>query len=199
MLQRLLLTAPVGTLITFGLLFLMQALIDSGLSARTPSTRAAPQIYTVKKEDPVREVETEIKPIPKPAELPDFQPPRPTGDTATLIDVGFADPTPPGGSGDLELGIPGGDAPVLAIVRVQPQYPPALAARGIEGYATVRFDVDANGQAVNAQVIDASHSGFERPALKALTRFKFRARVVDGIPVISTGLVNRFRFRLEND
>ncbi len=199
MLQRLLLTAPIGSVITFGLLFLMQALIDSGLSAHTPSTRTALEISTVLKEEPVRQIEPKVEPIPKPVDLPEYEPPRHTQTNLSVTGIQISEPSPPGIGGSLDFGLPGGDSPVLAIVRVQPQYPPTLATRGIEGHVTVRFDVDANGQAVNAEVLDASHPGFARPALKALSRFKFRARVVDGIPVTTSGLVNRFRFRLEND
>ena len=62
---------------------------------------------------------------------------------------------------------------------------------------TVRFDVNADGTVSNVTVMDSSSHVFERAAIKAARKFRFKARVVDGVPQPSYGLQNRFVFKME--
>ncbi|MEM9209679.1 MAG: energy transducer TonB, partial [Pseudomonadota bacterium] len=73
-----------------------------------------------------------------------------------------------------------------------------LGARGVEGFVTVRFDVDTRGQTRNVTVVASSHAGFERAAIRAAEKFRYRAQIVDGQPVTTTGLHYRFRFELDD-
>ena len=91
------------------------------------------------------------------------------------------------------------DGPLAAIVRVSPTYPPSMNARGLEGYVVVRFDVLSDGSVANVVVVESSHSGFNKAAIKAAERFKYKPRVVDGVPLASTGIQNLFRFRMEDE
>jgi protein TonB len=73
-----------------------------------------------------------------------------------------------------------------------------MSTRGIEGWVTVQFDVLPDGTVGNVTVIESSNRSFERSAIQAAGRFRFKARVVDGVPQTSTGVQYRFRFELDN-
>jgi len=105
-------------------------------------------------------------------------------------------PTSPGPVPTTLTGMSQPDGPLINIVRVQPNYPAAAEVRELEGWVDVRFDVTTDGQVINAEVIGSTHRVFEKPAIKAARRFRFRAPVVNGIPQVATGIEYRFRFRM---
>ena len=88
------------------------------------------------------------------------------------------------------------DGPLVTVVRVLPVYPAKPLSRGLEGWVLVEFDVGPNGLVANAFVVESSNGAFEQSALNAIRKFRFKARVVDGVPQRSTGLQNLFRFEL---
>lgn len=91
------------------------------------------------------------------------------------------------------------DGPLVVMIRVAPIYPPSMRAKGIEGYVLVQFDVTTEGRVANIRTIESSHSGFIKAASRAAARFKYKPRVVDGVPLASTGIRNLFRFRMNDD
>lgn len=90
------------------------------------------------------------------------------------------------------------DGPLVAMVRVAPAYPARAIAQEIEGFVIVEFDVTANGFVVNTVIIESSNSVFEREAIKAAQKFKFKPRIVDGVALESFGIQNLFRFSLDD-
>ncbi|MDG1021161.1 MAG: TonB family protein [Emcibacteraceae bacterium] len=52
------------------------------------------------------------------------------------------------------------------------------------------FTVTANGNVNDVKVIVSSHSGFERNAVRAAEKFKYKPKVVDGIAVEVNGVTN---------
>jgi len=68
-------------------------------------------------------------------------------------------------------------------VRVEPQYPPQAARRGLEGWVHVRFTITTAGSIKDAQVVKSSHGVFERPALQAVAKWKYQPQTKDGKPV----------------
>jgi protein TonB len=62
----------------------------------------------------------------------------------------------------------------------------------------VRFDVLTNGQVSNIVVTASSDRVFERSAIRAAQKFRFRAPVVNGVPQVATGVDYRFRFEMNN-
>lgn len=92
-------------------------------------------------------------------------------------------------------GIPDGDALPLSTVR--PMYPERARRQGIEGYVVVRFSIDRLGRVTDVQVVEAVPRGvFDRAAVEAVKRFKYRPRVVNGKPLSVTGVLHRLRFEL---
>ena len=73
---------------------------------------------------------------------------------------------------------------VVPLVRIQPQYPRDAAMNQIEGYVTVQFTITETGTVTNPRVIDAEPPRvFDRAALRAILRWKFKPRIVDGVAV----------------
>jgi len=74
-----------------------------------------------------------------------------------------------------------GDGDIIPIVRIEPNYPRDALLRGIEGWVRVRFTITPDGSVMNPQVVDSDpRRVFDREALRAILRWKFRPRIVDG-------------------
>jgi protein TonB len=96
---------------------------------------------------------------------------------------------------DLPLGVGGGpylggvaaapqlsmDEEVIPVVQIPPQYPrQALRAR-LEGHVTMEFTIEPDGSVSGIQVIEAEPPRvFNAAAVTALSRWKFKPRMVDG-------------------
>lgn len=90
-----------------------------------------------------------------------------------------------------------GDGEALPVVMVTPTYPNRAMTRGIEGWVIVEFSVDRLGRVQAPRVLESQPSGvFDRAALNALKRYKYKPRVVDGEPVVVHGLRHRIVFEL---
>lgn len=76
------------------------------------------------------------------------------------------------------------DREAVPVVRVNPIYPSGAAQRGIEGYATIKFTIGPSGNVTDAEVIGSDPPGvFDRAALKAIRRWRYDPKLVDGRPV----------------
>lgn len=106
---------------------------------------------------------------------------------------------PPPVSGYKGAGTLGVDGPLVTLVRPQPVYPARPLQQGLEGWVLVEFDVQPDGTVANVRIVDSSDRAFERAALKAAQRFRFKPRVVDGVALPSPGIQNLFRFEIEAD
>ncbi|HMB70453.1 MAG TPA: energy transducer TonB, partial [bacterium] len=85
----------------------------------------------------------------------------------------------------------------LPIVKIAPIYPHHAVSQGIEGSVVVEFTVTTSGAVRDVVVIDAQPKGvFEKSAIEAALRFRYRPRVVDGEPIEVRGVRNVFRFSL---
>jgi protein TonB len=189
-----------GAIATFALFLLMQALIksdkspfDDGISGKI--------VDFVRVEDDVS-IETKQR-KPKPPPPPDEPPPdmpKPdfdTSDVSTGIDIGAVDVQV-----DLNVTGTGGfssDGEYLPIVKVAPIYPRRAQTRGIEGYVLLEFIVTATGAVRNPVVIEAKPPGiFDRAAIQAALKFKYKPKVVNGEPVEVAGVRNLIKFELED-
>ncbi len=79
------------------------------------------------------------------------------------------------------------DNELLPLVRVEPNYPRKAARSGTEGWVEVQFTVLEDGTVSAAKVVKAEpRRVFNREALRAIARWKFNPRIVDGKPVKQT-------------
>jgi protein TonB len=204
MMTRFVSSAPPGLAITLGLLWVMQSLLGNGAPIDISAGIRLPKVFLVDRQDPPppdREVQPPERIVPPPVV--------PTTRTTVghdevmespYIDHGPGRPSAGGGDWRIATGHPGySDGPLISVIKVAPEYPPAATARGLEGFVTVQFDVSAEGAVENVIVLESSSAVFERAAVRAAYRFRFKARVVDGTPVASRGVQNRFRFSLTED
>lgn len=87
----------------------------------------------------------------------------------------------------------------LPVVKVRPKYPQRALSRGIEGSVTVEFTVTEKGIVEDPVVVESDPPGiFDRAALNATLKFKYRPKVVDGQPVRVEGVKNKIVFELED-
>jgi protein TonB len=187
-----------GSVATTFLFFFMQALIAMQPGAASePREHGILSVVRVKKNEEVRILEFE--PIDKTIKDPPPIAPRPDNDQGDAPAISLPAPAPPppvDRQGGTVFSID--DGPLVAIVRVQPVYPAAAEARGLEGWVLVEFDVRPDGGVANAFVIESSSRIFEKAALNAVYRFRFKPRVVDGVPQLTAGLQNLFRFEFSD-
>jgi protein TonB len=106
----------------------------------------------------------------------------------------------PGRSGD-DIGLSlYNEGDMVPIVRVEPQFPKRAAEREIQGWVVVEFTVTADGNVEDAFIVDAEPVGyFERASLKAVNKFRYKPRVVDGVARDVPNVRTRFSFSLEDD
>ena len=73
---------------------------------------------------------------------------------------------------------------IIPLVRIQPQYPRRAAMAKIEGWVTIEFTITETGSVTDPVVVDSKPPRvFDREAIRAILKWKFKPRVVDGQPV----------------
>jgi len=191
----------IGTVVTLSLLFIMQLLIVTGKKALTdPRERHKLEFVRVKKNESLNTQDFTPEKPPKPPETPPETPPQ---------DMDNIDPDSPSInvsrpeiSANTDIGGPGGmniaEGDYLPIVRVAPVYPSRALSRGLEGFVDMSFTVTTTGTVKDPIVMQSTSSLFERAATRAVLKFKYKPRVVDGVPVEVVGVKTRITFELED-
>lgn len=190
----------IGVVVTLSLLFLMQVLIATGKTALTkPRDRAKLEFVRVKRNEALNVEDFTPEKPPKPPETPPETPPQDMDNidpNAPTINV-----APPTVATDMSIGGPGAmniaEGDYLPIVRVAPVYPARALSRGLEGYVDMGFTVTTTGTVRDPVVLFSTSSLFERAAVRAVLKFKYKPRVVDGIPVDVPNVKTRITFKIE--
>ncbi len=79
------------------------------------------------------------------------------------------------------------DEEVVPLVRIAPVYPSRAVRLGIEGWVKMEVRINAKGGVISAKVLDAMPSRiFNRAAIKAVKRWRFRPKIVNGKAVSRT-------------
>ena len=188
-------------LITLVLLYGMQRLIETGKQALTdPVSVYMPDFVRVQRDESIEQKQLKPDKPPPPAAQPENTvAPQPadldaggmrvslSSNVDARIDVSIA------GAAGFELQ----DGDYLPLVKVQPIYPRRAAARGMSGWVLVEFTVTVTGAVRDVRVIESTDAVFERAAIQAALRFKYRPRVVDGTPMEVTRVQHYIRFEIE--
>ncbi len=190
----------IGVVVTLSLLFVMQLLIASGKQALTkPRDRAKLEFVRIKRNEALNVEDFTPEKPPKPPETPPETPPQDMDNidpNAPTINV-----APPTVSADISIGGPGGmniaEGDYLPIVRVAPVYPARALSRGLEGYVDMSITVTTTGTVRDPLVMFSTSSLFERAAMRAVLKFKYKPRVVDGVPVDVPNVKTRITFKIE--
>ena len=191
-----------AVLITFGLFFFMQALIETGEGLDEPlnvvkivdSTMPEIELEVIEEIDKpelieeITEVVEEVERQVTISDGPDLNIDRSQVQMDTGLELSNAS-------------ISATDGDYLPLVAIAPQYPTRAAQRGIQGWCLVSFTVNGLGNVVEEtiEVVDAEPANiFDRSSERAAARFKFQPRVVDGKGVEVAGVQYLFRYELED-
>lgn len=200
MLGRYAFSIVVGIAVTLSLLFVMHLLIEHAEEAISKErTRYELDFVRVKRNESLNTEDFQPEKPEKPPEVPPEVPPQ---------DMDSIDPNAPRVNipapqvaTDVNIGGPGGmniaEGDYLPIVRVAPVYPARALSRGIEGYVDMSFTVTTTGSVKDPIVVYSTSSLFERAAIRAVLKFKYKPRVVDGVPVDVPGVKTRISFQIE--
>ena len=190
-----------GSFVTLSLLFVMHLLIEYGESAVTKErTRHNLDFVRVKRNESLNIEDFTPEKPPKPPETPPETPPQdmdnldPNTPTINIAPPPISANTTIGGPGSMNIA----EGDYLPIVRVAPVYPARALSRGLEGHVDLSFTVTAAGTVRDPIILFSTSSLFERAATRAVLKFKYKPRVVDGIPVDVTGVKTRITFRIED-
>lgn len=89
------------------------------------------------------------------------------------------------------------DGEYLPIVKPPPRYPKRALSRGIEGWVIVSYTVTTNGSVRDPVVVQGDPEKiFDKAALKAAAKYKYKPRVIDGEPVEVPGVRTKIHFKI---
>ena len=192
---------PLAAVVTFAAFFLMSLLIATGRSALTdqPEGRVV-DFVRVKQDEQVQKKDRKPERPPKPEKPPEAPKPQMEQNVAKVdqgLSIGAV-------SAEVDVNVDAGldgagaEGEYLPIVKVQPVYPQRALQRGIEGWVLVEFTVTASGSVRDPKVVDADPVDiFDRAAVKAAEKFRYKPRVVGGKPVEVEGVQNLIRFQMQ--
>jgi len=192
---RLVIAALPAVAVTFSLFLLMFKLISSG-GSNNEEMEAIAGIHFGPVDIP-DEVLTKNRRIPKKPPPPKDPPPPPklqvskmdqTQQNLPKLDLPNLDVPLSGGEGMYIGNFASVDktqeGDIIPIVKILPMYPRDAAMQGLEGWVKVEFIITAIGTVKNPRVVDAKPPRvFNREAIRAILKWKFKPRVIDGVAV----------------
>ncbi len=85
----------------------------------------------------------------------------------------------------------------VPIVRIDPQWPRRALEEGLEGFVRIEVLIGTDGSTKNVKVLESRPGNlFVRNAIRAVQRWKFKPKIVDGTP-IERWAVTTIEFELE--
>lgn len=78
---------------------------------------------------------------------------------------------------------PGGTTAMMTRITQTAQYPAALAGKGGEATATIRFIVDEKGEVVSTEIFTSAGTLFDAEAIRVIKDLKFKPGKEKGVPV----------------
>ncbi|MGS0534881.1 energy transducer TonB [Pseudoalteromonas sp. SaAl2] len=190
-----------GAAMTFAAFAFMQYLISGEQRATNLNTKdIVVEIFQVPEDTKVQQKQT-LPPPPK-MQTPPKVPPRNPPSTDTNVITTAITPNISidkiGADIKTHLQQPTGEA--TPIVRINPKYPTIAAREGIEGWVQLSFNVSPSGEVIDAQVTDSEPKRiFDREALRAIKRWKYRPKVIDGVAQLQTGQSVQLDFKLDQN
>lgn len=206
---RTLLAAAVAIGVTFGLFLFMYGLISMGGDQRAElDAISGIRFGPVEIPDEITEKSRRKPPKPPPPKDP---PPPPRLQVSKMdqvvqempqLDMPQLDVPMAGGAGmfigNFQQVEQTAEGDIIPIVRINPIYPREAAINGTEGWVKLEFIITETGTVKSPKVIDAQPPRiFNREAVRAILKWKFKPRVVDGVAVERTA-TQTIDFKLEN-
>jgi len=198
---RIIVAIVIAAVINWGLLGLMQYLIATGEKALSDdSSIRFVDFVRVKRDENVEVKEQKPKKPPKPDTPPPAAPPQSQNDVnPNAISTAMA---PLSTDSSMNLGgmsFGNADGDYLPIVKVAPIYPRRALTRGLEGWVLLEFTVTKLGTVTDIKVLESDPPNiFDRAAVSAASKFKYKPKVVNGEPIDTAGVLHRISFELED-
>jgi len=192
---RVLLASVFAVGVTFGLFLFMHKLISSGDDDRAELDAIA-GIHFGPVEIP-DEIMTKNRRKPKKPPPPKDPPPPPKMQISKMdqqvqnmpqMNIPSLDVPMVGGSGvfigNFQQVDQTAEGDIIPVVVIRPMYPQEAAMDGTEGWVKIEFTITEVGTVKDPKVIDSKPKRiFNREAIRAILKWKFKPRVVDGVAV----------------
>ena len=198
---RIIVAIVIAAVINWGLLGLMQYLIATGEKALSDDSSVRfVDFVRVKRDENVEVKEQKPKKPPKPDTPPPAAPPQSQNDVnPNAISTAMA---PLAADSSMSMGgmsFGNADGDYLPIVKVAPIYPRRALTRGLEGWVLLEFTVTKLGTVVDIKVLESDPPNiFDKAAVSAAAKFKYKPKVVNGEPIDTAGVLHRISFELED-
>ena len=192
---RVLIASLMAVGVTFGLFLFMHKLISSGNDDRAELDAIA-GIHFGPVEIP-DEIMTKNRRKPKKPPPPKDPPPPPKMQISKMdqqvqnmprLNIPNLDVPMVGGSGmfigNFQQVDHTAEGDIIPVVVIRPMYPREAAMNGTEGWVKIEFTITEVGTVKDPKVIEAKpHRIFNREAIRAILKWKFKPRVVEGVAV----------------
>lgn len=201
---RLLIATPIALSCVVAIFSLMAWMVDtSHRRAPEPSEALSFNMVMVENEQDVQRRQRSVPEQPQAPEVPEQMPTsqantqltqvspvaQPMLGLDTAID-GLAISAPTFG----DFGV---NQQAMPLYRVEPRYPTKALKRGAEGYVVMKFTIDPTGKPIDVEVVEANPKRmFEREAIRALKKWKYQPKVVDGGAISQLGQTVRLEFKI---
>jgi protein TonB len=200
---RFILSMLIGAAVAFGLFVVMAKLIEN--SARPADEVPPAPIIDIVMAEPDEETQTRTRkpppPPPPPQEPPKIEQTEPEVDEPSTDGFSLVVPGIDTGGVGVDIGGVGAmarDGEATPIVRIDPKYPVEAARDGREGWVKLQFTINEVGGVEDIIVLEAEPKRlFDREARRALAKWKYRPKIVDGKPVKQFNMFVQLDFTLE--
>ncbi|HIF9454885.1 TPA: energy transducer TonB [Photobacterium damselae] len=214
---RVLMAFPLAILLAGGLFTFMAWMVDNGSRQEPESTPPLSfNMVMVEQESEVQRRQRVVPPKPEaPKPPPQVMPSQSKPTSVSTLPVasisslgldtsisGIAVSAPKfgkiEGTANLGAGINvGSNQQAMPLYRVEPRYPARALKQGAEGYVVLQFTIDTQGRPSDISVVEAKPRRlFERDAMRALRKWKYQAKVIDGQAVEQPGQTVKLEFKI---
>ena len=207
--MRLMISSILGVLVAVALFLLMHKLISGDNNVDRDREQALRLDFIQVDQDELENIRERRKP-PKPEPPKEPPPPpklevqdqdRPQRDMPRIdmprVNVGLASGAGPF-LGNWSAGDPSAEGDVIPIVRIEPQFPREALIEGISGWVEIEFTIEADGSVSDPKITGSQpRRMFDRNAIRAIYKWKFKPRIVDGKPVPRRA-TQRLEFNLDD-
>ncbi len=195
---RLLIGIPLAVIVTVLLFLLMRNLIIPEKIEQEAVLELPPiEITRTERDEAVQDNARELSRPEEQQEPPPPPPPAPVQTTRPDVggsNLGLPQPDVDVGAG---AGITINERDPQPIVRIPPTYPRRALQRGQEGWVIVEFTIAEDGTVRDPRVVESSSSVFEREAIRAVQRWRYRPQIANGRPAARPGVRVTIDFQLQ--
>jgi periplasmic protein TonB len=200
---RFIVSILIGAGIAFTLFVVMAKLIEntSRPAEEVPDTPVIDIVMSKPDDDTQTRNRVPPPPPPPPQQPPKMQPTEP--DDVDPDADGFSLNVPGIDTGGVGINLGGvgamrRDGDATPIVRIEPKYPVQAARDGKEGWVRLSFTINEVGGVDDVEVLEAEPKRiFDREAKRALRKWKYKPKIVDGKPEKQFGMKVQLDFKLD--